>query len=107
MGASKQFLDYFIKQQEYQQQQPHSSPAATYSLAQAQAQTSDTAEIERLEEEERRLDREIVESERLANLKFERERVRRLLEQKRGGVGGGGGVSGMGIGGGIGSRGGG
>lgn len=62
-------------------QQERNSAAAA--LAQAQAHSSDRAEIERLEEEERRLDREIVESERLRNLQIERARVRSLLEEKR------------------------
>lgn len=72
----------------------HTSPsanAASLALAQAQAQhsnpqgdsTHDAQEIARLEEEERRLDREIEESERLRKLQAEREEVRRLLEEKR------------------------
>lgn len=63
--------------------------SAATALAQAQAQSSDRAEIERLEEEERRLDREIVESERLRNLQIERAKVRSLLEEKRRNGGGG------------------
>jgi len=74
---------------------------AATALAQAQAGSShDTREIERLEEEERRLDREIAESERLRNLQIERNRVRKELDERRKFGNQGGGAGGMGGGGG-------